>query len=230
MGYKRSTGLSDWIVQIPPSPPKIKPPFGRLPYNGITEGGICFRFCCAKTKDRPVYALDADSPPGCRIGSFKSLSFSAKKAALKAAFLAEKEGFEPSIPFWGIHDFQSCALGQLRDFSLSSPNIIPYSGRFVKSQFFIPLKSAPFSHLSNLIDKETEKWYSNGTIKNLSAPWPGLGPGENRESGANPERYRRCMRGGWQQDESRSLAQAEKALSSLGGASQKTCLGDGPLG
>ena len=34
-------------------------------------------------------------------------------------FLAEKEGFEPSIPFWGIHDFQSCALGQLRDFSMS---------------------------------------------------------------------------------------------------------------
>ena len=34
-------------------------------------------------------------------------------------FLAEKEGFEPSIPFWGIHDFQSCALGQLRDFSIS---------------------------------------------------------------------------------------------------------------
>ena len=26
--------------------------------------------------------------------------------------LAEKEGFEPSIPFWGIHDFQSCALGR----------------------------------------------------------------------------------------------------------------------
>ena len=33
--------------------------------------------------------------------------------------MAEKEGFEPSIPFWGIHDFQSCALGQLRDFSIS---------------------------------------------------------------------------------------------------------------
>ena len=26
--------------------------------------------------------------------------------------MAEKEGFEPSIPFWGIHDFQSCALDQ----------------------------------------------------------------------------------------------------------------------
>ena len=34
--------------------------------------------------------------------------------------MAEKEGFEPSIPFWGIHDFQSCALGQLRDFSIGS--------------------------------------------------------------------------------------------------------------
>ena len=34
-------------------------------------------------------------------------------------FMAEKEGFEPSIPFWGIHDFQSCALGQLRDFSMT---------------------------------------------------------------------------------------------------------------
>ena len=27
-------------------------------------------------------------------------------------FVAEKEGFEPSIPLWGIHDFQSCALDQ----------------------------------------------------------------------------------------------------------------------
>ena len=26
--------------------------------------------------------------------------------------LAEKEGFEPSRPFWGLHDFQSCALDQ----------------------------------------------------------------------------------------------------------------------
>ena len=32
-------------------------------------------------------------------------------------FMAEKEGFEPSKPFWGLHDFQSCALGQLRDVS-----------------------------------------------------------------------------------------------------------------
>ena len=26
--------------------------------------------------------------------------------------MAEKEGFEPSKPLWGLHDFQSCALGR----------------------------------------------------------------------------------------------------------------------
>ena len=31
--------------------------------------------------------------------------------------VAEMERFELSIPFWGIHDFQSCALDQLRDIS-----------------------------------------------------------------------------------------------------------------
>ena len=31
--------------------------------------------------------------------------------------LAEKERFELSRPLWGLHDFQSCALDQLRDFS-----------------------------------------------------------------------------------------------------------------
>ena len=51
--------------------------------------------------------------------------------------MAEKEGFEPSIPFWGIHDFQSCALGQLRDFSMcvSAPadlHILQHGSHFVK--------------------------------------------------------------------------------------------------
>ena len=32
--------------------------------------------------------------------------------------MAEKEGFEPSRPFRGLHDFQSCALDQLGDFSI----------------------------------------------------------------------------------------------------------------
>ena len=32
-------------------------------------------------------------------------------------FLAEKEGFEPSRSLRPLHDFQSCALDQLGDFS-----------------------------------------------------------------------------------------------------------------
>ena len=35
--------------------------------------------------------------------------------------MAEKEGFEPSRPFRGLHDFQSCALDQLGDFSIAAP-------------------------------------------------------------------------------------------------------------
>ena len=36
-----------------------------------------------------------------------------ERPPLRAVFLlAEKEGFEPSRPFWGLHDFQSCALDQ----------------------------------------------------------------------------------------------------------------------
>ncbi len=26
--------------------------------------------------------------------------------------MAEREGFEPSVPFWGTHDFQSCAFNR----------------------------------------------------------------------------------------------------------------------
>ncbi len=72
---------------------------------------------------------------------FKSLFKHKKKPILTDGllFMAEKEGFEPSIPFWGIHDFQSCALGQLRDFSRSAARIslliIHYLKEFVKPYF-----------------------------------------------------------------------------------------------
>ena len=53
--------------------------------------------------------------------------------------MAEKEGFEPSKPFWGLHDFQSCALGQLRDFSKWRRSIdlliIHQHSRFVNTFF-----------------------------------------------------------------------------------------------
>ena len=41
-----------------------------------------------------------------------------KPLRLQGFRLAEKEGFEPSRPFRGLHDFQSCALDQLGDFSI----------------------------------------------------------------------------------------------------------------
>ena len=68
-----------------------------------------------------------NSPPDCLFHQsadwcrpFKSLFPDIKKDPHRTVwvfFMAEKEGFEPSKPFWGLHDFQSCALGQLRDFS-----------------------------------------------------------------------------------------------------------------
>ena len=52
--------------------------------------------------------------------------------------MAEKEGFEPSKPFWGLHDFQSCALGQLRDFS------IPFFSSSVATDWDIILQTSQF--------------------------------------------------------------------------------------
>ena len=52
--------------------------------------------------------------------------------------MAEKEGFEPSKPFWGLHDFQSCALGQLRDFS------IPFFSSSVATDWLIIQHSSLF--------------------------------------------------------------------------------------
>ena len=39
--------------------------------------------------------------------------------------VAEKEGFEPSRPFRSLHDFQSCALDQLGDFSIAVSSAFP---------------------------------------------------------------------------------------------------------
>ena len=40
--------------------------------------------------------------------------------------VAEKEGFEPSKRFCRLHDFQSCALDQLGDFSIAVPVLCVY--------------------------------------------------------------------------------------------------------
>ena len=48
-------------------------------------------------------------------------------------------------------------------------------------------------------------------------------PQENRKSGANPGRYRHCMRGGPLLGESRSLGKPEKAMEDRRDASQENC-------
>ena len=48
--------------------------------------------------------------------------------------MAEKEGFEPSKPFRGLHDFQSCALDQLGDFSKFWSGKNRYS--FLRQQYY----------------------------------------------------------------------------------------------
>ena len=37
--------------------------------------------------------------------------------------LAERRGFEPLVPFWGTHDFQSCTLSQTRSPLRRAPGI-----------------------------------------------------------------------------------------------------------
>ena len=43
-----------------------------------------------------------------------------RKVATGDFFLAEKERFELSNRLWRLHDFQSCALDQLGDFSMTN--------------------------------------------------------------------------------------------------------------
>ena len=107
-------------------------------YGG--EGGICLhfrlwrklRFRCVEPQRATLVrvAFDRSNP---------SVLIKEPRPDGRGSFMAEKEGFEPSIPFWGIHDFQSCALGQLRDFSISaksaSHSILPHLPGFVKPQF-----------------------------------------------------------------------------------------------
>ena len=68
-----------------------------------------------------------------------------RKTAIQSFFklyrgfvLADREGFEPSRPLWGLHDFQSCALDQLSHLSTSaSRKALVYSTAFcVKCQCF----------------------------------------------------------------------------------------------
>lgn len=67
---------------------------------------------------RPNGFRDRRIQPLCHpsAGAMRRLKGRHIKASLEEArgiSLAERWGFEPQIPFWGIHDFQSCSFGQL---------------------------------------------------------------------------------------------------------------------
>ena len=82
------------------------------------EGFVCI-LPLAKLLLTPVFALVSATVHRTVVFKlFKSLINKKTTTKLVVVFMAEKEGFEPSKPFWGLHDFQSCALGQLRDFSI----------------------------------------------------------------------------------------------------------------
>ena len=55
--------------------------------------------------------------------------------------LAEKKGFEPLRPFRGLHDFQSCALDQLGDFSITIFNFVTDRQRYYYSRESRKVKS-----------------------------------------------------------------------------------------
>ena len=72
-------------------------------------------------------------------------------AVMGISELAEKEGFEPSRPFRGLHDFQSCALDQLGDFSMASGSPAAADRAFSNRRTVVIIaelfpKSSPFSN------------------------------------------------------------------------------------
>ena len=78
------------------------------------EKGVCGKNLCG------VFLRDFHQPaaafPLCR---WQRGNAKKRERQCLSLFLAEKEGFEPSRPFRGLHDFQSCALDQLGDFSIA---------------------------------------------------------------------------------------------------------------
>ena len=63
--------------------------------------------------------------------------------------VAEKEGFEPSKRFCRLHDFQSCALDQLGDFSIAVPVRSAYELGLSSDSFIIITKDRKMSTPKN---------------------------------------------------------------------------------
>src|SRR5699024_11025230 len=84
--------------------------------------------------------------------------------AVPGFLVAEKEGFEPSRPFRGLHDFQSCALDQLGDFSMADPvsHRLPLYTAKIDSVIIIP----------ELFEKSTPQKRKKRILKKRGGPQP----------------------------------------------------------
>ena len=109
--------------------------------------------------------------------------------------MAEKEGFEPSKPFRGLHDFQSCALDQLGDFSRSWSGKNRYS--FLRQQYYY---NRAFRNVKGQISLSGEKCPGR-RLRRITCPavWHtktrrrrgdgGTVPGERRAARPSPGRF-----------------------------------------
>ena len=132
---------------------KKQTPHKQRPLYHGGEGGIRSAASGTSCADVPTRSRRAAAEPlgdDMRVRIPRRILIKKKTAILAddCFFLAEKEGFEPSIPLWGIHDFQSCALdlatrllhtGQTQYLIEFSFVTIPNQRRKVKHDF------APFS-------------------------------------------------------------------------------------
>ena len=99
------------MVQIPPPLRRQKKRSTSLRIVHSEQEGFGSLWCCRRRDRR-----QADVPRTSAFRWFKSLlRCDGRKTKPHPfgwgfVFLAEQEGFEPSVPFWGTHDFQSCPL------------------------------------------------------------------------------------------------------------------------
>ena len=133
-----------------------------IPMDSATTARSPFTVLRTAPVDRGIFPRPKKVSPGhfltlAALGpAFQIRPHQQKKTPIRmdgCSFLAEKEGFEPSKPFWGLHDFQSCALGQLRDFS------IPFLSSSVATDWLIILHGSLFV---NRYFKFFQKYFSTG--------------------------------------------------------------------
>ena len=118
----RSKGFSNGVLlhtgslpDPPPVPSRPSPACRDWGEKGRAGGVRCQSLIVA------VYR----APPRHKTGAASNRRHDAKKVPWRRQYLAEREGFEPSVPDKGTHDFQSCTIGH----SVTSPEKMENGGQ-----------------------------------------------------------------------------------------------------